>query len=236
MEIIIIILLSFLAATISGVAGFGGGLILLPILTWFISPKLAIPLLTIAQLFGNGSRVLFNYKELRWKPVLFFLLGAVPFSILGSRLLIIIEPKIVKICIGVFLILIVVYKRFIKTKFHLKPIYLIPGGAITGFLSGLIGSAGPLAATLFLGLNLPPLSYISSEALAASIMHIVKIFVYGKYALLTKEAVVIGIVSGITMVGGSYVGKIIISKVSKKIIALIIEILLVISAVQLIFL
>jgi len=63
-EIFIILILSFLAATISGVAGFGGGLILLPFLTYFVSPKVAIPMLTIAQLFGNGSRVFFSYREL----------------------------------------------------------------------------------------------------------------------------------------------------------------------------
>ncbi len=33
MEIAILVVLSFIAATISGVSGFGGGLILLPLLT-----------------------------------------------------------------------------------------------------------------------------------------------------------------------------------------------------------
>jgi len=37
---------------------------------------------------------------------------------------------------------------------------MIIGGAITGFLSGLIGSAGPIGATFFLSLNLNPVSLL----------------------------------------------------------------------------
>lgn len=235
METIPIILVSFIAATISGVAGFGGGLILLPLLTWFISPKLAIPLLAIAQLFGNGSRVFFNYKAWRWKPVLYFLVGAIPFTIVGSRLLVGIDTEMVKTFIGVFLILVVIYKRFIKSDFRLKLSWLIPGGAVTGFLSGLIGSAGPLGAAFFLSLKLPPLSYISSEASTALVMHLIKIFIYGKYELLDFNSLVIGIIAGLAMVGGSYAGKMILIKIPRVKIGVFIEILLVISALQFIF-
>ena len=112
MEWVILIAVSFVASTISGIAGFGGGLILLPLLTYFISPKLAIPLLTIAQLFGNGSRVFLNTKHLQWKPVMLLLIAAIPFPIIGSSLLASIDPKGIKISIGVFPIVVVVYSDY----------------------------------------------------------------------------------------------------------------------------
>lgn len=48
---------AFVAAAISGSAGFGGALLLLPLLTHIVAVSGAVPLLTIAQLVGNISRV-----------------------------------------------------------------------------------------------------------------------------------------------------------------------------------
>jgi len=107
----ILFLVSWLAASISGIAGFGGALLLLPVLSHFIGIKAAIPVLTIAQLFGNASRVWFGRKELQWQPIIWFLAGALPFSIIGSRMLVVSTPEYLIKGIGVLLILMVIYRR-----------------------------------------------------------------------------------------------------------------------------
>ncbi len=111
---------------------------------------------------------------------------------------------------------------------------LISGGMLTGFISGLIGNAGAIGAVLFLGLKLPPLAYISSEAFTALAMHFTKIIVYGKYELIDQETILTGILAGLAMVAGSYAGKTIINRIPKAKMDLVIEILLIVSAVQLI--
>ena len=55
----ILILTSFLAAFISGAAGFGGALLLLPVDTACVGAEVAVPVLAIAQLIGNLSRMAF---------------------------------------------------------------------------------------------------------------------------------------------------------------------------------
>jgi hypothetical protein len=47
-------------------------------------------------------------------------------------------------------------------------------GGIVGLVSGLVGSAGPIGASLFLSLDLNPIAYIASEAVTAVVMHITK--------------------------------------------------------------
>ncbi len=49
---------------------------------------------------------------------------------------------------------------------------MIIGGGITGFLSGLAGSAGPPGAAFFLGLNLSAVAYVASEAFTALALHL----------------------------------------------------------------
>ncbi|MGV9299546.1 sulfite exporter TauE/SafE family protein [Amycolatopsis sp. NPDC003676] len=61
-------LAAFLLAVLSAVAGFGGGVLLLPVFTALFGLRVAVPTLTLTQLSSNGSRVWLNRRELRWEP------------------------------------------------------------------------------------------------------------------------------------------------------------------------
>ncbi|KUG02613.1 putative membrane protein [hydrocarbon metagenome] len=76
--------LSFLAALIAAVAGFGGSVILLPLTVHLFGIKAAVPILTVAQLMGNASRVWLGRRDLDWKVIAFFALGCVPSCIVGA--------------------------------------------------------------------------------------------------------------------------------------------------------
>lgn len=228
--------ISFIAATISGAAGFGGALILLPFLSNIVGVKAAVPIITIGQIFGNASRVWFNKNDLQWKPVLSFLITAIPFSVYGSFLFNKINADTISLGIGVFLILIVVYRRLnIQKKIQIKSNnMMLAGGGITGFLSGVAGSAGPLGAAFFLGLNLHAKAYLASEAFTALAMHITKSIVYNRFLLVGKSELLYGILIGFAMILGSYTGKIIIENLSKNKFLQLVEFLLVLSGFQLI--
>lgn len=236
-ELIILFAVSFLAATVSGAAGFGGALVLLPILTNIVGIEAAVPILTIGQIFGNASRIWFGRHELNWKPIIFFLLTAIPLSVLGSYLFTEIDSNKIKTGIGVFLILLVIYRRskIRNTVTIASDRGMLIGGGLTGFLSGLAGSAGPLGAAFFLGLNLPATAYIASEAFTALAMHLTKTVVYSKYALIGKTELYYGLFIGMAMILGSWTGKKIIEKLERKNFILLVEILLIISGIQLIW-
>lgn len=108
------------------------------------------------------------------------------------------------------------------------------GGGLTGFLSGLAGSAGPLGAAFFLGLNLPAVSYIASEAFTALALHLTKSIVYNRFSLIGPRELYYGFFIGAAMVFGSWTGKKIIEKISRAKFILMVEILLLISGIQLI--
>lgn len=230
----LLFLISWFSATISGIAGFGGALILLPIITNTYGVKVAVPILTIAQLSGNFSRFWFSRKEVKWKPIIYFSTSSIPFAILGSYLFVYIPNHFLFKIIGIFLISIVIFRQF-KTKnkkSHEKG--LILGGSITGFLSGLVGSAGPLGAAFFLNLNLSAGAYISSEAVSALTMHIIKIVIYQKYSLINLSVLLNGLFLSIGIVLGSWTGKKIIQKMPKQLFIRFVEILLILSALHLI--
>jgi hypothetical protein len=206
----------FLAAAISGAAGFGGALLLLPLLTKTIGTTMAIPVLTVAQLIGNFSRAFFGFKQIKWKPVLLFTVGAVPMSVLGAYSFVEVPKDIISRLIGLAIILFVILKYFNILKFNPTNATMIFGGGLVGFISGLVGSAGPIGAALFLSLNLPPVSYVASEAMTAIAMHITKTIVYERYLGIGLAALSIGLFIGISMVLGTWAGMKIISKIPKE--------------------
>ncbi|MEG1775883.1 MAG: sulfite exporter TauE/SafE family protein [Clostridia bacterium] len=216
MMYLVLLLTSFIAALVSGAAGFGGSLLILPIVTSLLGAEVAVPVLTLAQLIGNVSRMATGFKQIEWKSVGLFCATALPLAALGAFGFSILPKDIVTRCIGAALIALVFFKmKNIFTGKHSGKTLLI-GGAITGAVSGLAGSGGPIGAAVFLSLGLPPVAYIASEAATATAMHILKTIIYSKLTSLTTETLIIGFVMGIAMVFGTLVSNRLIKKMDKN--------------------
>lgn len=215
MTYIVLLFASFLAALISGAAGFGGSLLLLPIVTAYVGPEISVPVLTIAQLLGNLARVSTSFRQIDWKSVVLFSCTSLPLAALGAFGFSVLPKGIVTRCIGVALILLVAVKLLAKKELPKGNGTLLLGGALTGGLSGLCGSGGPIGAAVFLSLDLAPTAYIASEAATATLMHILKIFIYRKLTDLNASALTLGLGMGIAMIAGTYAAKHIIGHIPK---------------------
>ena len=213
----ILLIVSFIAATLAAVAGFGGAAILLPVLVAAFGVREAIPMsLTVAQLVGNGSRVWFNRQELDRRVVAWFAVGGVPMALIGGFLFAKAPLTSLTRILGSFLILIVVW-RHSRLKTTWRPtIYSFAGiGAGASFLSALLGSVGPLMAPFFLAYGLVRGAYIGTEALSTVVMHITKLIAYRGAAVLPFHAVVVGLMLGPIMIFGSFTGKLIVDRLSE---------------------
>ncbi len=133
MQWTVLLLCGWLAATVSGAAGFGGALLLLPLLSFTVGVKAAVPILTIAQLLGNVSRAGFGWRDIRWRPALSFSAGAVPASVIGARLFVDLPSAWILRLIGVFLLLIVALRHTTLGKRRVPESLLAPAGAASGF-------------------------------------------------------------------------------------------------------
>ncbi|HBH20609.1 MAG TPA: sulfite exporter TauE/SafE family protein [Rikenellaceae bacterium] len=213
---LILILVGFIAGLLSGSVGFGGGMILLPVITYFYGVEVAVPVSTIAQLLSNLSRVGMGWKEINWKAVWRFLMLAVPFTILGAFGFAKVPKDPMTKVLCSFLIVFAFMKLMGKMRLPNKPATMIVGGGVTGFVNGLLGISGPLSSAVFLSLELAPVSYIASEATAAAFMHIVKAIVYGKLNLMSAGIFLSGCGIGCAMILGNFIAMRCIRNVNKK--------------------
>lgn len=218
---------AFAAAAISGSAGFGGALLLLPLLVAVVGAEQAVPLLTVAQILGNASRAGFGFSKIRWKPVGVFLLSAVPAAALGAMSFIQLPKTTVTRAIGLAIIVFVLLKMTGVLRLRPGPGLLVIGGGITGFLSGLVGSAGPIGALIFLSLGLPPTAYVASEAVTALGMHAVKMVIYQQIIALDREFWLLALLLGSAMILGTWSAKRFIEKLAPEVFLKIVSALLV---------
>jgi uncharacterized protein len=224
---------AFIAAMLAAVTGFGGAAVLLPMLVFVFGVREAIPILTVAQLIGNGSRVWFNRRELDWRVVAWFALGGAPMALLGGVLFAHAPLAALTRVLGAFLILIVVIRHLPKRKAFrtpLKSFALIGAGA--SFLSALLGSVGPLMAPFFLAYGLVKGAYIGTEALSTVVMHVTKLIAYRESAVLPLHAVVSGLALGPIMVAGSFAGKRVVDLLPERVFVSLIDVTLLAAGVM----
>lgn len=212
----ILVTVGIMAGFLSGSVGFGGGMILLPVITYFYGIEVAVPVSTIAQLWSNLSRVVIGWRCIEWKAVFRFTITALPFTALGAFGFAKVPKGPMTIVLCIFLIIFAIQK--LKGKLHLPktPATMYAGGGITGVINGLLGISGPLSSAVFLTLDLSPVSYIASEATAAAAMHIVKAIVYGKLSLMSGEILLSGLGIGCAMMIGNFVAMHSIRNVNRK--------------------
>lgn len=214
--IVLLMFIGLLAGFLSGSVGFGGGMILLPVITWCYGVEVAVPVSTVAQLLSNVSRAGLVHKEIQWKPVFAFLVLAIPLTVLGSYGFSLVNKVIATRVLCICLIIFAVLKLRGKLKLPNSPVTTLVGGGLTGFVNGLLGISGPLSSAVFFSLGLAPTAYVGSEATAAAAMHIVKAIVYHKCDLLSWESALNGLMIGAAMMLGNYLAIKVIKDIDKN--------------------
>lgn len=211
-----LIVVGLVAGTLSGSVGFGGGMILLPVITYFYGVEVAVPVSTIAQMMSNLSRAAMGWRQIEWRQVAWFLVPALPFTALGAFGFSVVDKVLMTRLLCVFLIVFSLMK--LKGKMHLPKgkRTMVIGGGLTGLLNGMLGISGPLSSAVFLTLELSPVAYIVSEAAAAAAMHIVKAAAYGKFDLMSWNIFLNGLFIGCAMMLGNFVALRLIRHAKKK--------------------
>ena len=223
---------AFIAATLAAVTGFGGAAVLLPVLVAAFGMRDAIPILTVAQLIGNGSRVWFNRRELELPVVGWYALGAVPLGLVGGFLFAVAPLAALTRVLGAFLLLIVVWRHARPGPPRRPPLRSFSViGAGASLLSALLGSVGPIMAPFFLAYGLVKGAYIGTEALATVVTHVTKLVAYGTSNVLGTRSVLIGLSLGPVMVAGSAAGKRITDRLPERVFVLLIEATLVAAGI-----
>ena len=187
MELLLLILASFLTSSISAVLGMGGGVILLGIMAIIIPEGfMVIALHGVIQLVSNITRTYVFRKYLVADIIKTFLIGAAIGLIMSAIIIITIisalelesanslKVDFLKPIIGLFIL----WYLFLKGPKREKKSSFVWVGGISGISSVFIGATGPLIAPFFLSGNLTKENIIANKAACQVISHLGKIPIF----------------------------------------------------------
>jgi uncharacterized membrane protein YfcA len=219
---------ALVGSLVGGVAGFGTGIIMLPLVAWVIGLRSAVPVLTVTMAIGNLARIWWSRGEVDRGVVVRFALGAMPATVLGTALYVGAPAEWFGRFVGIFLITSVPLRRVLAMDFFRMRLGYFPVlGVVVGLISGLVVTTGPLNTPFFLAYGLRRSAYVGTEAVCAMAMHLARGAALTRYALLGWETFALGTVLGATMFAGSWMGRRLLDRMSDRVFLGIIEALLV---------
>ncbi len=167
----------FLSAALSGVAGLGGGTVLISVFYALgLAPGVAVPLHATVQFVSNGSRTVAFFRHVEWRAAGWFLLTAAPTPFL-------IAPFIVGANVYVILLLLagLILTSLIPSK-EGEPLRPVPAFLLAGFLNGTLGmfvsATGLFVGRLFLRPEWPKETVVATMAMTQTLGHLLRIFGY----------------------------------------------------------
>lgn len=194
---------------LSSLAGGGSPLILIPIMSLFLEAAVIPPIITIGMLFGNGQRVALYWQEIDLELTHWYLPGAIVGAIAGVFLFTKLQLEWLTLLLGILLITSIFSYRLAEQLplFKVKPWYFLPAGFIYAFLSGLMGSTGPLLNPLYLNYGLEKEKMIGTKSTHVLVVHLVKMITYISFGVLSSSIIGYGLIIGIGAFPGNWLGQ-----------------------------
>ncbi|MFM9885269.1 MAG: sulfite exporter TauE/SafE family protein [Burkholderiales bacterium] len=208
MDWAVVLLLGVAAGTVGGIVGFGSSIILMPALVWVFGAKDAVPMMAIAALLANASRVAVWWRDVDWRACGVYSITAIPFAALGASTLVALEARVVEGALGVFFLAMIPVRRWLQS-IGLKIVrwQLAIVGIFIGFLSGIVASTGPINTPFFLAYGLVKGAYLSTEALGSIAVGLAKSIVFRSFGVMPWDTLVRGLIVGASLMLGSYLAK-----------------------------
>ena len=218
MSIILLALASFVSWLVSTLAGGGTPLILIPLIGFFLGSVAVPPVLTTVMLVGHPQRLFLYRKHICWRLMWWYLPGAIVGAVLGAFIYTQIQLEWLPLLLAMFLITSTATYGIggQESSFKVAPWYFLPSGFIFAFISGLIGSTGPLLNPLYINYGLVKEEMIATKSAHLVVIHIAKMITYGVFGALNWHYLGYGLLMGVAAFPGNWLGQIILQKVSEQ--------------------
>ena len=173
------LVVGFVAGTVSGIVGTGATIILLPVLVLAFGPREAVPIMAIVALMSNFAKITSWWREIDWRACAAYALGGIPAAALGARTLLVLpregrrrgarpllpghDPR--SPLAG-------------RPQLQVRPSGTCLAGAVIGFLTGIVVSTGPLSVPAFAAYGLVKGAFIATEAAGSLALYISKAVIF----------------------------------------------------------
>ncbi|EID75280.1 sulfite exporter TauE/SafE family protein [Imtechella halotolerans] len=207
---------ALIAEVIGTVGGFGSSVFFVPIANMYFDFQTVLGLTALFHLSSNLSKIALFRKGLDKKLLLYIGGPSVVFVIVGGIASAYIDAAYLEIGLGIFLIglsVLFLINSHLKVKANKRE--AVTGGALSGFVAGMLGTGGAIRGLTMAAFNLEKNAFIATSAfidffvdLSRSVVYVINGYVTSEVLIYIPFLLVIGIV-------GTYIGRYILSHISQ---------------------
>lgn len=213
----------FVAGLITTVAGIGGGITLVAVLSGFLAPKAVVGLTAPVLMIGNLTRVVMFRDELDRSSAGWVMAGGIPAALAGAVTLPRLPGRAIQVGMALLLLGFVAHQLFQRWRPNPParredPIDArigLPVGVALGGLSATVGGAGPIGAPYFHARGLAKGAFAATSALANGTIHAVKTVVFVVSGVLALSHLPASAVAAVTVAAGNRAGKAVLGRISE---------------------
>jgi uncharacterized membrane protein YfcA len=190
-QLLAAMLVIFLAGAAQSLTGFGFGLVAVPLMTLFISPAAAIPIIVIEGLLLNLVILAQGRRAARLSDMSVLTVAGLAGVPLGVWLLATMEPDSLRIYIGLLMLAAgLMFASGLRVRVNSERVAGVPVGLASGVLGGSVSMPAPPIILFFANQGMPPVEFRSNLVLIITLQLIVSLPVYYANDLLPQRAFV----------------------------------------------
>lgn len=211
------VLLALVAEILGTISGFGSSILFVPIASYFFDIKIVLGITAVFHVFSNVAK-LFLFKKGISKDILLPLgIPAILFVIIGASITSYISTQQIDLLLNIALILLSIFLIYYKNKsMPMSNTSLILGGAISGFLAGLVGTGGAVRGITLSAYHLSKEVFVFTSALIDFGVDSSRAGIYIYQGYFQKQHIVLIPLLIFISVVGSYIGKQILNRFSES--------------------
>src|SRR6202171_2440555 len=224
LSFLFVLIVGLVAGTISGIVGTGSSIMLMPVLVYQYGPKQAVPIMAVAAVLANFSRILAWWREVDWRACATYSITGIPAAALGARTLLALPSHAVDIAIGLFLIAMVPVRHWLaRHNLKISLWHLAVGGAVIGYITGIVVSTGPLSVPLFLFFRLNKRAFLDPEAASSLVLYLSKSVTFQQFGALTPDIALKGLIAGSSLMFGAFIAKRFVQRLEPNVFRLVMD-------------
>lgn len=216
---------AFGASILGGLAGYGTGLVLPIFLAPAVGVANVVPVMAVAMIFNNASRVAAFWRDIHWPHARRILAFGLPACVAGAYGYTLLAASWVALLLGVFFIASVPLRRLlVRAGWKLEARGVAVAGAGFGFVNGGVPGAGLLLISTLMAAGVAGPALIATDAIVSVVMGVAKVALFGGVARLDAGLALAGVLIGLCTVPGAFVARRLLALISLQVHTVVMEI------------
>jgi len=215
--LVIFFLLTLLAEIVGTVGGFGSSVFFVPIASYFLDFHSVLGIIVLFHILSNLSKIVLFREGIDKRTLLLVGIPSVILVIVGAWFSAEIDSSFLQFLLACFLIILSLF-FLIRKKFVVNPTVFngVTGGALSGFIAGLVGTGGALRGITLAAFNLEKHVFIATSAMIDLFVDAARSVVYIGNGFVHKHDLYLIPVLLIAAFTGTWLGKKIVMRIPQE--------------------